>query len=105
MKKSRRVCRGKRQRSIIIFDRGVYVDENTARPANVRIGRYGRTMSAMRQGADLIVEKPAGFSTVSAAFSGRRFVLTKSVEELTIVMQSDSILVDLEEEAWNSTAR
>ena len=45
----------------IIFGRGVYVDENTSRPANVRIGRCWRTMSALRQGANFLSKNPQVF--------------------------------------------
>jgi hypothetical protein len=47
-----------------IFGRGVYVDENTSHPANVRIGRLRRTMSALQQGAKSFVKKAAAFLTV-----------------------------------------
>ena len=45
----------------IIFGRGVYVDENTSRPANVRIGRCWRTMRALRQGANFLSKNPQVF--------------------------------------------
>jgi hypothetical protein len=46
-----------------IFGRGVYVDENTSRPANVRVGRCWRTTSALQQGAKPFVKKAAAFLT------------------------------------------
>ena len=51
----------------IIFGRGVYVDENTSRPANVRIGRCWRTMSALRQGANFLSKYPQVFRQFQAA--------------------------------------
>ena len=45
-----------------IFGRGVYVDENTSHPANVRGG--SRKPRALQQGANLIVKKAAAFLTV-----------------------------------------
>jgi hypothetical protein len=41
----------------------MYVDENTSHPANVRIGRVQRTMSALQQGAKPFVKKAAAFLT------------------------------------------
>ena len=45
----------------IIFGRGVYVDENTSRPANVRVDRYQRVTSALQQGANLLSKNPQVF--------------------------------------------
>jgi len=51
-----------------IFDRGVYVDENTSRPANVR--GVSRKPRALQQGANLTVKKATAFLIVLASLSG-----------------------------------
>ena len=50
--------------SSIIFGRGVYVDENTSRPANVR--GVSRKPRALRQGASLIGEKRRFFDKLKS---------------------------------------
>jgi len=45
-----------------IFGRGVYVDENTAHPANVR--GVSRKPRALQQGANSFVKKASAFLTV-----------------------------------------
>lgn len=44
-----------------VFDRGMYVGENTSRPANVRTVRLWRTVSALQQAAIPLSEKAAAF--------------------------------------------
>ena len=62
--KPRRVCVRRRKEISIIFSGGVYGGENTARLANVRIGRLWCTMRALQRAAISSTEDPAKRSSV-----------------------------------------
>ena len=57
--KPRRVCVRRRKEISIIFSGGVYGGENTARLANVRIGRLWCTMRALQRAAVFSAGNPA----------------------------------------------
>jgi hypothetical protein len=68
VKKPRRVFAAAAAKEIkSVFCRDMCVAENTSRPANVRNGRYWRTLCALQRGAILPLEKALPFSTGSAA--------------------------------------
>ena len=60
----RRVCVRRREKNSIIFSGGVYGGENTARLANMRIGRLWCTMRALQRAAISSTEGPAKRSSV-----------------------------------------
>ena len=65
VKESHRACARRRKESPIIFFGDMCGEENTSRPANVRVVRLRRTASALQSGSPPLCQKSSTFLTVS----------------------------------------